>query len=232
MQLTVRDAAKLLSVSEATIYRWVRQGELPASHLDRQVRFNRAELLEWATTHGVKAAPEIAPVAAHQSQILPTVVEALTQGGISYDAAGHDTATALRTVVGLLNLPPKIDRDGLLSVLLAREALGSTGIGGGIAIPHVRNPIILHGVKPAISLCFLATPIDFAALDNRPVHILFLLLSPTVPIHLHLLSRLSLLLREPEVKHVLAAKADPATIIAAIKGVEARLRPPSAPPPG
>jgi len=55
MQLTVRDAAKLLAVSEKTIYRWINQGSLPAYRVNEQYRFNRAELLEWATAR--KSAP-------------------------------------------------------------------------------------------------------------------------------------------------------------------------------
>ena len=44
-----------------------------------------------------------------------------------------------------------------------------TGVGDGIAIPHVRNPIVLHVNKPLITLCFLDTPVDFGALDGLPV---------------------------------------------------------------
>src|SRR5438034_393382 len=50
MQLGVRDVSKLLNVSEKTIYRWVGQGILPAYRVNEQYRFNRAELLEWATS--------------------------------------------------------------------------------------------------------------------------------------------------------------------------------------
>ena len=70
---------------------------------------------------------------------------------------------------------------------MARESLGSTGIGDGIAIPHVRNPIVMHIPRPTITLCFLEHPIDFGALDGQPVHTLFTIVSPTVRAHLHLL---------------------------------------------
>ena len=77
------------------------------------------------------------------------------------------------------------------AAILAREALGSTGIGDGIAIPRVRNPIVLHLSRPIVTLCFLERPVDFGALDGQPVTTLFTLISPTVRAHLHLLSRLS-----------------------------------------
>ena len=50
MTLTVKDIARLLSVSEKTVYRWISQGQLPAYQVHEQYRFNRAEILEWATS--------------------------------------------------------------------------------------------------------------------------------------------------------------------------------------
>jgi mannitol/fructose-specific phosphotransferase system IIA component (Ntr-type) len=91
----------------------------------------------------------------------------------------------------------RVDREFLYKVLLARESLGSTGIGDGIAIPHVRNPIVLHLSRPIVTLCFLERPVDFGALDGQPVNTLFTLISPTVRAHLHLLSRLAFTLRDP-----------------------------------
>ena len=51
----------------------------------------------------------------------------------------------LRAVVARMPLADEGDRELLLDVLLAREAMGSTGVGDGIAIPHVRNPVVLDG---------------------------------------------------------------------------------------
>jgi nitrogen PTS system EIIA component len=96
-----------------------------------------------------------------------------------------------------MSLPEEVDRGFLLEVILARESLGSTGIGDGIAIPHVRNPIVMHISRPMVTLCFLERPVDFGALDGQPVHTLFTLVSPMIRAHLHLLSHLSFALREP-----------------------------------
>ena len=79
--------------------------------------------------------------------------------------------------------------------LEAREALGSTGVGDGIAIPHVRNPIVLHVVRPFVTLGLLTHPIDFAAMDGKPVHALFMVVSPIVPTHLRILAQLGFVLR-------------------------------------
>jgi len=69
-----------------------------------------------------------------------------------------------------------IDKRTILSALRNREELGSTGIGGGIAIPHAP---ITGLAAPFAMLVRLDTPIDFEAIDDLPVDIVFLLLTPT-----------------------------------------------------
>jgi PTS system nitrogen regulatory IIA component len=101
--------------------------------------------------------------------------------------------------------------------------LGSTGIGDGIAIPHVRNPIVLHVNRPTVTLCFLEHPIDFGAIDSRPVDILFTLISPTVRAHLHLLSRLSFVLQDESFKTALKQQASRDELIELVSRVEATL---------
>ena len=131
---------------------------------------------------------------------MPTLLDALKSGGVYYRIEGTDKSTVLRNMVEVMRLPEEVDREFLCQVLLARETLGSTGVGDGIAIPHVRNPIVLHITKPTITLCFLEHPINFEAIDGEPVNVLFTLISPTVRAHLHLLSRLGYVLKNPEFK--------------------------------
>ena len=223
MQLAVRDAAGILNVSEKTIYRWIKEGKLPAYRVNEQYRFNRAELLEWATARRINVSPEIfqEPEGAHAA--LPTLVEALQAGGIHYRVGGADKPAVLRAVVEVMRLPDEVDREFLLQVLLARESLGSTGIGDGIAIPHVRNPIVLHIPTPTITLCFLEQPIDFGAMDGKPVNMLFTIVSPTVRAHLHLLSRLAFALRDAAFKAILTRQESREEILARVRLIEARL---------
>src|SRR5258708_26854439 len=184
MKLSVRDAAQLLNVTEETIYRWIKQGVIPAYAISDQYRFNRAELLEWATSRKISVSPDIFAEPEGGDTPLPGLSDALTGGGIYYRIGGHDKASALNAVVDTMKLPEEVDRKFLYEVLLAREALGSTGIGEGIAIPHVRNPIVLHVSRPMGTLCFLERPVDFGALDGRAVTTLFTLISPTARPHL------------------------------------------------
>ncbi|MBI4578689.1 MAG: PTS sugar transporter subunit IIA [Planctomycetes bacterium] len=203
MQLTVRDVARLLNVAEKTVYRWITQGSLPAYRVNEQYRFNRAELLEWAMARRINVSEELLQEPESTTIALPTLAGALKAGGIVYRLNGVDKPSVLQALVDNMRLPEDVDREFLYRVLLAREALGSTGIGDGIAIPHVRNPIVLHVSQPAVTLCFLERPVDFGSLDGQPVHTLFSLISPAVRAHLHLLSRLSFALRDPQFKAVI-----------------------------
>jgi nitrogen PTS system EIIA component len=146
-------------------------------------------------------------------------VQALAAGGIHYRVTGTDRESVLRSVVGLLRLPDQVDREFLLQVLLAREALGSTGIGDGIAVPHARNPIVLNVERPTITLCFLENPADFSALDGLPVTVLFTLITPTVRAHLHLLSRVAFILTDKGFREVLKRQVCRDEIFAEVRRV-------------
>jgi PTS system nitrogen regulatory IIA component len=223
MKLLVKDAARLLSVSEKTIYRWIKQGAIPAYRLNEQYRFNRAELLEWATARRISLSPEIFREEESEAASLPHLTEALRAGGIHYRIGGVDKASVLHHVVETMRLPPEVDREFLFEVLLAREALGSTALGDGIAIPHVRNPVILHLERPFVTVCFLERAVDFGALDGKPVNVLFTLISPTVRAHLHLLSRLSHALRNPAFKDAVVRQAAREELMAAAEKCEEAL---------
>ena len=228
MQLSVKDASALLNVPEDTIYDWVKDEEIPSYTINDQIRFNRSELLEWATARNIQISPDLFSVSEAGKPRLPSLSDALAEGGVAYRVAGSDQPSVLKAVVGLLRLPDEMDREFLCQILLARESIGSTGVGDGIAIPHVRNPVVLHVSKPTVTLCFLDTPIDFQAVDGKPVDTLFTLITPTVKIHLHLLSRLGFVLRNKEVKAALKRRAPQDELMRLIAAVEASAQPPPA----
>ncbi len=202
MQLGVKDVAGLLNVSEKTVYRWIDDGKLPGYRISGQYRFNRPELLAWATANRIQA-PGIFLEPDADGGAAPTLEESLTAGGIHYRVNGHDVASCLRTAVSLLHLQPEVDREFLLQMLLAREGMASTAVGDGVAIPHMRNPIVLHLPNPMLSLCFLEKPVEFGALDGEPVRVLFLLVCPTVTSHLRIMAQLAHALRHPAFARVI-----------------------------
>jgi|UniRef100_A0A7C4LMQ7 PTS system fructose-specific IIA component/PTS system nitrogen regulatory IIA component len=67
------------------------------------------------------------------------------------------------------------DEEGIVSAILKREELGSTGIGNGVAVPHTKHPSV---EKLIATVALSRHGVDFASLDGEPVYILFLLVSP------------------------------------------------------
>ena len=98
------------------------------------------------------------------------------------------------------------ERD-ILEILLQREKLGSTGVGNGVAIPHGKLPKLgkLFGL-----FARLDRPVDFEALDNQPVDLIFLLLAPegAGADHLKALARVARLLRDPDIVDKLRSSRD------------------------
>ncbi len=221
MQLTTRDAARLLGVSEAALLRWLRSGELNATRVNDQYRLNRIDLLEFAASRKLAISPDL--LSELEQPQLPTLAEAIRAGGVHRGVAGADKASILRVVVERMPKLRGADRDLLYNLLLAREALGSTGFGNGIAIPHPRNPIVLRVKRPEVAICYLDRPIDFEAIDGKPVHTLVTLVSPSTRAHLHLLALVAAALGDPAVLAKLESRADADSLVPEVARVEAAL---------
>ena len=104
-----------------------------------------------------------------------------------------------------------LDIRAIHDALLQRERLGSTGLGRGIAVPHVK----LNGLTGIVCLfARLTTPIDFESLDGEPVDLIFLLLAPDHAggDHLKALARISRLVREPAALERLRSAPDLANL--------------------
>ena len=94
----------------------------------------------------------------------------------SLDASTKDEA--IRGMVESLSAVGRIpaeDTDAIVSGILKREELGSTGIGNGVAVPHTKHPAV---DRLTATVALSTQGVDFASLDGEAVHILFLLISP------------------------------------------------------
>lgn len=106
--------------------------------------------------------------------------------------------------------------DALLEVLRQREALGSTGIGKGIAIPHARSTMVS---ERAVLLARSTKGIEFEAADGNPVHLIFMIVAPpteTDPIYLQMLAQIVKAIRLAPVRRKILESPDFATIRALI----------------
>ncbi len=113
------------------------------------------------------------------------------------------------------------DRDTILSEILEREKLGSTGVGQGVAIPHVRMDAI---DEPVVVFGRSAKPIDFEAIDDEACSLFFLVLGPTSAeaqdVYLKTMAKISRLMRSADVRSRLAEAATEDEVIEIIAANE------------
>ncbi|MBC7790594.1 MAG: PTS sugar transporter subunit IIA [Anaerolineae bacterium] len=135
---------------------------------------------------------------------------------------GSRTKTdVLRELVNLVANPgDSANGMAILASVNERERVLSTGIGGGIAIPHGKTPladqlVLAAGVSP--------TGVDFDALDGKPVHLFFLLVGPESAsgAHVKALGRISRLLRRESLRAELIASLSPESFLRVIRAAEA-----------
>jgi nitrogen PTS system EIIA component len=210
MQLTVRDAAHLLELGEDEIYRFIHEHEIPFYEVNDQFRFNRAELLAWATSTGRR----VSAAAIHElggSSAPAGLVEALSAGGIYRDVDASDYASMVRAVVERLPIRDAGEREFVAGVLAAANPARAS-VGDGIAVPHARSPIILHGCGTALSLCFLVRPIPGGS-KGEAISTIFMIVAPTPKAHLQILSRLSTALLDPAYKAAIQRRAPNSEIV-------------------
>ncbi len=219
MDLSVREVADLLGVTEKTVHRWLREKAIPAHRLHDQSRFNRVEIQEWAAARGLRLAPDLlGPGDAPDAPL--SLRGAIERGGIHFRVPGVTAGEVLAAVTQLPGIPDGVDRSLLRELLVGRESLTSTGIGGGIAIPHPRDPLVVQVREPIVLACFLEHPVDFHAVDDVPVRVLFTLLSPSIRAHLQILARLTYALHDAALLRLLEKPAAPEAILARLGAIE------------
>ena len=181
------------------MFRLIHREKLPAQRRGDRYHFDRVELDEWARRRGKVPATSATPK--------PSLRRALHQGGIHYGIRAANRDDALRAIAALPGERVALAQTALFEMLLAREQLAPTTVGHGFALPHPREPSISGVELEYLHLCMFEQPVDFGALDGRPVHTALLLLSPDVETHLQLLARVALALRDADLCSKLEKRA-------------------------
>ena len=136
------------------------------------------------------------------------ITELLKRESIGLDVAADSKEEAIDKLVSLMDAGGRLnDKAGYKEGILAREALGSTAIGEGIAIPHAK----VEAVKePGLAAMVVRDGVDYEAFDGSLAHLLFMIAAPAggADVHLEALSRLSTLLMNPGFKENLIAAKD------------------------
>lgn len=136
------------------------------------------------------------------------IMDFLNKKAISVNIKAMDKEGIIRELVGLLSNATEIkNKEELIKSVLSREALGSTGIGQGVGIPHAKS----QNVKELVAAFGLSkNGVDFDSLDGEPVHIFFLLLAPeeSAGPHLKALARISRMLKDKYFRELLKKAKD------------------------
>lgn len=219
MKISTSELARRLDLPHNTLLRWIRQGHLPVQQSGETCEFNPQALEHWARQHRFSffAGAEEANALACAKAV--DLLSAMRHGGVYSDIAGQTVPEVLEQALACLpDLTPP-ERRELLVVLLAREALASTGVGHGVAMPHPRRPCGTGCTPSRVITFFLKQPVDFNAVDHQPVQVMFLLLCPDLKSHLQLLSQLAFCVRHPGFAQILQCRTDPGRFYAVITSI-------------
>jgi nitrogen PTS system EIIA component len=143
------------------------------------------------------------------------ITDFLSSADIVIDVRASDKARLLRQLSAQAASGLGLDPDEVSNLIIKREELGSTGVGNGVALPHARFP----GLKAAFGLLArLRHGIDFEAIDDRPVDIVFLLLLPETGdgAQLNALASVARALRDPDALRRLRRASDAQAVYRAI----------------
>ncbi|MBU2489922.1 MAG: PTS sugar transporter subunit IIA [Proteobacteria bacterium] len=144
------------------------------------------------------------------------ILDKLDKKAILCDLKARDKKGVIEELATPVALLAGVDKGDMVKVLLERERLGSTGIGGGIGIPHGK----MRGIG-GLLLGFGVSRqgVDFESIDGKSTHLFFLLVTPEdlAGLHLSMLARISRLLKNPLFRDNLAHAEDPERVMEIIQ---------------
>jgi len=199
MILTLRELANYLRVNERTIQRMLKNGQIQGVKIGGQWRFNGSQI-DQVFFPGKQTAPDAVPLSelVHSHLSIP-VSRLMKEDRMVLDMQAGDVASVIQERCEPISRKTLLlDTQDLRNRLLGREALLSTGIGNGVAIPHPRDPVATLREPCVVVVGRSEKGVPYKALDGKPVHLFFLLCCQNIELHLHMMGRLAQLLREKE----------------------------------
>lgn len=191
--MTVQEVAELLRVSERTVYDWATNGQIPCGKLGTTWRFKRADVEAWIDDNlASRRTSTQLPIISIRDILSPEHV-------VLFDATSkRDAIQQLIDTFRDNSVVASIDE--LTDGIFKREEMMSTGIGLGVAVPHVRLKSIK---KPTMAVGVSKSDItDYESLDGKPVRIIFMILAGIGQHaeHIKILARVSRFVKEEELR--------------------------------
>lgn len=140
------------------------------------------------------------------------IVDALATDAILLDLKAQDKKGVLEELCEPIARIAGLSIEDVTRVLLERERLGSTGIGGGIGIPHGK---LKHLDRLVLGFGLSRKGVDFESMDGKPTHLFFLLVTPesSTGMHLEVLAKISKVLKNTDLKNELMQAGSPGEVI-------------------
>ncbi len=204
--------AEFLNVSEKTIYRMIQNETIPCFKAGGQWRFDKNEITSWIEdTRAFSKKVSIDEPSLEDEEII-SVGEFIQRGGVHYDiAVDTKKAVILSCLERIKERIPVLDTQKLLALIMEREALCSTAVGHGIALPHPKSFKTFTDIS-YVALCHLERPMPFGALDKEDVNTLFFIFPRSERRFLRIQAMLLRLLKDDEVLHNVKQLSHPDTL--------------------
>ena len=195
--MTLSEVASYLKIAEKTVSRMITRGEIPCTKVASQWRFMKSMIDDWLISRmNVVPQNDLAKILENPEGLIPFT--RLTSEDLILDNVKPGTKKDIlaQLIQPLVQQEIIEDADDFLRKLLTREKMVTTGIGRGVAIPHLRHPKENPGGGPRMVVGICKAGTDYESMDGRMTHLFFLLVSDSEVVHLRVMAKLNQILRE------------------------------------
>ncbi len=231
MDLKLEDVANLLNVSEAIVLKWLDEGLIPSYSINQQHRFSRIEIENWMLKRKLHLTDNAQfPQDSVESQEFSKkgwqqfcLFRSIHKGDVFTLKESMSKEAIIKEVMRESANYLDLDADVLSELLLDREKMMPTAFNHGIAVPHTRD-FLLKSHHDILIVVYLEQPIDWGAMDQKPVHTLFFLFACDDKHHLNLLAKLAHLSSDENALDLLLKRPSKDELLQYIKSWESGVR--------
>lgn len=222
--MTLTEIADYLKLSDKTILKMVKNQEIPCAKIANQWRFLRPLIEDWLLAKmNVIPQNDLSKLIEQEYELVP--LSRLTSVPLIVNLPENITKTTAIQNLTDHAFDQKIisNKQAVFQKLIEREDMISTGIGNSFAIPHMRTPSTHVQNGPKVIIGISKQGIDYEASDNNPVHLLFLILTDSEIVHLRVLAKLTIMLRDKQTAAALRKASTPQKVFQQIIAYERTL---------
>jgi PTS system nitrogen regulatory IIA component len=225
MDLQFEDVANLLHISANTLSKWMEKKNIPYYTISGKPRFNRQELEEWLmdAVANERELPSFETVDGSSTWNKFCLYRAIHKGCVIKATSKGSKEEIIKTVMQEAASVLKINPEIVAEMLIEREHLMSTALGGGIAVPHTRD-FLLHDYTDAIVTVYLDEPMDWGAIDGTLTDTLIFLFACDDKRHLNLLAKIAHLTMIEETKNLFGSRPSKEKLLEEILDYEKSLQ--------